>query len=181
MKNLLELEIERLKDTNFPRFASKVKVDMETECWNWMGALNTYGYGRFQLSRTTLLQGQQREISAHRYAYSKIVGLIPEGLQLDHLCRNRSCCNPNHLEPVTPRENLLRGATIPAIHAAKTHCPRGHEYIAENTSIINGQRVCIACKRKPGGHGPYRRSEVMQKRFIEYQSNLRAQDRLVRT
>ena len=85
---------------------------------------------------------------AHRYAYEELVGPIPEGLQLDHLCRNRSCVNPDHLEPVTCRENLRRGETLNAANLAKTHCPAGHPYAGENLSITaKGFRECIECGR----------------------------------
>jgi hypothetical protein len=86
----------------------------------------------------------------HRVAYEALVGPIPQGLCIDHLCRNRACVNPDHLEPVTNRVNILRGETIMAANAAKTHCVRGHEYTPENT-LINaktGTRRCAACNRE---------------------------------
>lgn len=90
-------------------------------------------------------RGQQ----AHRVAYELFVAEIPEGFDLDHLCRNRGCVNPDHLEPVTRRENLLRGETIPARNARITHCPQGHPYDAENTRIRPcGRRRCAACNRE---------------------------------
>jgi len=84
---------------------------------------------------------------AHRISYELLKGDIPEGLDLDHLCRNRGCVNPDHLEPVTRKENLLRGNTIPAKHARKTHCPQGHEYTKGNTFISkSGSRHCRKCR-----------------------------------
>lgn len=110
------------------------------DCWLWTGTVDTPGYGRVQINR--------RKIGAHRVAYEALVGPIPEGLDLDHLCRNRLCVNPAHLEPVTRRENLLRGNTVPAQRAARTHCPAGHEYTPENTYYsARNQRNCKECNR----------------------------------
>lgn len=87
---------------------------------------------------------------AHRFAYELIRGKIPEGLDIDHLCRNRQCVNPEHMEPVTPRENTIRGDTIPAHNLKKTHCPKGHPLSGDNLvkspSIIKlGYRWCKTC------------------------------------
>lgn len=125
------------------RFWSKVtKTDT---CWLWTAYLRR-GYGKIKISNRTVL--------AHRFAYEMLVGPIPDGLQLDHLCRVRNCVNPAHLEPVTSRENTLRGATPAALNAAKTHCKNGHEYTPENTYLIkptktqpNGARACRTCRR----------------------------------
>lgn len=87
---------------------------------------------------------------AHRVAYEQARGPIPEGLELDHLCRNRACVNPDHLEPVTHRENLLRADTFAARHAAQTHCVNGHEFTPDNTYIRTrpeGGRECRACRK----------------------------------
>jgi HNH endonuclease len=87
--------------------------------------------------------------AAHRYSYTQLVGPIPEGLDLDHLCRNRPCCNPAHLEPVTRSENLKRGNVgvwAKEHNGKKTHCPSGHEYSGDNLYIHpRGSRCCRAC------------------------------------
>lgn len=85
----------------------------------------------------------------HRVAWETLRGPIPDGMQLDHLCRQRACWNPDHLEPVSPRENVLRGVGITAMNAKKTHCPQGHPYDDANTGITStGKRRCRACGRE---------------------------------
>lgn len=121
------------------KFYERIVVDNDTRCWNWVGARTSSGYGNL------LIDG--KNFVAHRVSYELHRGRIPDGLNLDHLCRNRACVNPDHLDPVTQRVNLLRGETIPSKHAAKTHCPSGHEYIAENTAIYNGSRYCKTCRK----------------------------------
>ena len=91
------------------------------------------------------VQGQLQY--AHRLAYQSFYGPIPDGLVIDHLCRNRTCCNPAHLEAVTNRENTLRGVGFPALNDAKTHCPQGHEYAGEKLYVWKGKRFCRACRR----------------------------------
>ena len=84
---------------------------------------------------------------AHRMIYELLVGPIPDGLEIDHLCRNRGCVNPGHMEPVTHRENLMRGDTVAAANPAKTHCIRGHPYDDENTYRYGSHRYCRACNK----------------------------------
>lgn len=111
-------------------------------CWPWQGRLYG-GYGHIRLGGA-----EGGATNAHRAMYELLVGPIPDGLQLDHLCRNRKCVNPEHLEPVTCKENLRRGDTWQARNAAKTHCPAGHAYDAANTYIDGkGGRCCRACGR----------------------------------
>jgi hypothetical protein len=120
------------------RFLAKVSLDETTGCWLWTGAITGVGYG--------VLSFEGRKYNAHKMAYRHWTGEVPEGLQLDHLCRVRHCVNPAHLEPVTHRENSLRGTGAPARNAVKTHCKHGHEFTPENTRIRpNGWRACRAC------------------------------------
>jgi hypothetical protein len=105
-------------------------------CWLWAGYVNERGYAR--------LTYRGKIYRAHRFSYEAFVGEIPEGLVLDHLCRERSCVNPEHLEAVTNKENILRGVGPSAKNAKKTHCPRGHEYAYTDKT---GSRVCRECER----------------------------------
>lgn len=111
-------------------------------CWEWQAAKSRNGYGVFVLSR--------RSLYSHRVSYEIHKGPISVGLHIDHLCRNKSCCNPEHLEAVTSRENTMRSPIAPAaLNAAKTHCSYGHEYTPENTVVIKGGRgrSCRTCRR----------------------------------
>lgn len=114
------------------------KVQITEGCWLWTAALNAYGYGVFRPT-------QAFQVKAHRYAYEQLVGEIPEGLHLDHLCRNTRCVNPAHLDPVTSRVNTLRGVGPSAHNAQKTHCIHGHPFDAANTYHVDGRRRCRAC------------------------------------
>lgn len=105
------------------------------DCWVWTGAKSSNGYGNYW------------NRGAHRVVYELLVGEIPKGKQLDHLCRNRSCVNPEHLEPVTQKENLLRGIGQCAINAKKTECKRGHIFSSENTYVWRGKRICRECSK----------------------------------
>lgn len=124
------------------RFWQKVDKGGDNGCWNWTGAITSSGYGNFAINRVATV--------AHRLSYKWIIGEVDGGLDLDHLCRNRRCVNPAHLEPVSRSINLLRGDTIPAEHAKKTHCPQGHEYTQENTYVYakTNSRYCRICRAK---------------------------------
>lgn len=123
------------------RFLGKVDRLPCGGCWLWSAATNDAGYG--------LIHWRRRSYLAHRFAYENLVGDIPDGLELDHLCRVRNCVNPAHLEAVTRQVNALRGLSPSGIHARKTHCHRGHEFTNENTSIRpNGARRCLTCHRE---------------------------------
>lgn len=122
------------------RFFAKVQFDRETGCWIWLASRSHNGYGLFGPS-------SRRRVRAHRWAYERFVGPIPEGLVLDHTCRRPACCNPVHLEPVTNQENLLRGDGPAGANARKTHCIHGHEFDAGNTGRdVRGNRFCKTCR-----------------------------------
>ena len=115
------------------------RVNKTRQCWLWTGAITNKGYGTFSTVRT---------LRAHRVAYELCVGAIPEGLTLDHLCRNRACVNSAHLEPVTNKQNVLRGEGITAALAARDCCASGHPLSGENVRIdASGHRRCRACGR----------------------------------
>lgn len=122
------------------RFWSKVDRRADDECWPWLGSLDRDGYGRWRTKTTHML--------ASRRAYELLIGPIPEGMHIDHVwergCTQRDCVNPAHLEPVTPGENVRRSEP-----ARRTHCPHGHEYTEENTSLTSGTgRTCVTCNRE---------------------------------
>jgi hypothetical protein len=121
------------------RFMAKVKKSPGGGCWLWTACQSYDGYGYFRLN------GKQKR--AHRVAFELLVGPIPEGLSLDHLCRVRHCVNPAHLDPVPIKVNILRGQSVSAQNARKTHCPNGHELSDANLYLrSNGrERVCRTC------------------------------------
>ncbi len=119
----------------------RIKVEdrgHSTPCWVWQLSLNTAGYGQ------GLAPGAARVEQAHRFSYRAFTGPIPDGLHLDHLCRVRDCCNPAHLEPVSPAENARRAAPF-MLHS---HCKRGHELAGTNVSVGKWGRRCRLCKNE---------------------------------
>jgi hypothetical protein len=125
------------------RMTGKYYIDETTGCWLWTGALTGSGYAR--------MNHHGKHVTAHRAMYELVVGPVPKGLDLDHLCRMRRCINPAHLEPVTRAENLRRGiqAGVNVINAAKTHCLRGHPLSGDNVRLeTTGSRRCRTCERK---------------------------------
>lgn len=114
------------------RFKTKYKKS-PNGCWEWTAYISERGYAKFSFPHNGY---KTRPGNAHRYSYEKYIGKLRKGMTIDHLCRNRKCVNPKHLEQVSWQENLLRGEGIPAINAKKTHCKRGHEFTKANTRII---------------------------------------------
>lgn len=121
------------------RIHTRISIS-ESGCWEWHGGRDRNGYGRLQIDR--------RPRMAHRVSYELFVGPIPDGLELDHLCRVRHCINPAHLEPVTHRENVLRGDGWSGINARRTHCLHGHsldDAYRIKTGKRRGRRCCRQC------------------------------------
>jgi hypothetical protein len=110
---------------------------LNTPCWLWLGALANRGYAQ------TTVNG--RRDMAHRVVYEFLVGPIPRGLTLDHLCMVHHCVNPEHLEPVTNKVNTLRGNNPCAKRARQTHCKRGHPLVGDNLELDRFGRHCKAC------------------------------------
>lgn len=123
------------------------RIQITKDCWEWTGAHTSGGYAH------AIFDG--KNVSVHRWMYEFLTQPIAKDLHIDHLCRNRGCVNPDHMEPVTPRENVIRGDS-PALAAikqlSKTHCPQGHEYNNENTYVhpITRGRNCKECRRIRG-------------------------------
>jgi hypothetical protein len=133
-----------------PRIAAK--IDRTPDCWVWTGA-SSRGYGQVSVA------GRIRP--AHVVVYEALVGPVGEGLQLDHLCRNRLCVNPAHLEPVTPRLNTLRNTGPSAANAVKEQCPKGHPYDEANTiRYPDGRRWCRVCNRELNRRWRERRADA---------------------
>jgi hypothetical protein len=123
------------------KFWSLVVLPKGDGCWGWSGAVGKNGYATFVVDGESVL--------AHRFAYVMTFGDIPDELEIDHLCRNRGCARPSHLEAVTHRENLRRSPIqLSTINSAKTHCCHGHEFSRSNTRIDRkGYRLCRTCGR----------------------------------
>jgi len=139
----------RTKQTPIERFMEKIAISETlfwkgTPCWIWKGQLSPLGYGRFWANG--------RKGFAHRFSYQHHIRTIPKGLELDHLCRNPACSNPQHLEPVTHAVNIGRGATSQRNReraAVQTHCANGHILSADNVYLRLGKwRVCKICSRR---------------------------------
>lgn len=137
------------------RFLSRI-VKLPDGCWMWQGTKNPNGYGSFYVGNE--YPGRNQDL-AHRAAYRMFKGPIPKGLSIDHLCRRPLCVNPDHLEAVSLRENILRGAGVAAVNAAKTHCIHGHPLSGANLRIVQGKRQCVTCLRSAGKAHQQRRRD----------------------
>jgi hypothetical protein len=128
----------------------RLAVAGENGCLEWTGPLSQFGYALFRTKR--------KNFRVHRWAYERFIGPIPEGKVLDHICRNRKCVNPHHLEPVTLVENLDRGIRTNQ-NRDRTYCQHGHEFTPENTYYSGGKRACKTChywrqRRKAKSYDP---------------------------
>jgi len=128
--------------TPLERFMAKVEVNKETGCWDWQAHKNAAGYGGF------IPRKRGKSYKAHRWAYEFIAGkTIPDGYVLDHVtCSRPCCCNPDHLEPVTERENAMRGRSVAAANSKKTHCNFGHPLSGDNLYLYEGKKTARQCK-----------------------------------
>lgn len=131
---------------NKERFFKYIAVNSKNGCWVWTGSL-TKGYESFVFC----INKKAKTFRAHRVSYSIFKSTDIHGLVIDHICRNRSCVNPDHLRAVSTRENVLENSEgVAATNSKKTHCPKGHEYDQKNTVIYNGKRYCNSCRSSKG-------------------------------
>ena len=149
----------RLDDLDlWHRVWTRIIGDIQTQCWVWTAARNSDGHGEIKIGGVNN--------APYRVVYEWLVGPIPNGLVLDHLCRNRVCVRPEHLEPVTNEINIMRGQSAPAINARKNQCPRGHPYNAANTiHLPNGGRRCRTCSE---GYYMEHRDQIRAQRSAAY-------------
>ena len=135
LKDLEQAERLRVHDSRFWRH-----VDDSGNCWEWKGTKDRKGYGQFTVNK--------KHFFAHRWAYEALVGPIAVGMVVDHLCRNRACCNPSHMEIVTPVENVKRGEGITAQNSRKDKCQCGQPYFIAHRKDGRSYRYCRACKNE---------------------------------
>lgn len=129
-------------------FLSRIVVDKESECWNWNGTVNINGYGHLNIK----IDNKWTNVLTHRVSFKIFNGYLTEGLVIDHKCRNRLCCNPDHIREVTPQVNSTENSTsMGAVNIVKTHCKKGHEFTPDNIIVRNLKndrkgRDCLICK-----------------------------------
>lgn len=139
-----------MKKTVLQRFEEKYIPEPNTGCWLWLSGTDGHGYGQFFFLRPAY---KGKMMNAYKFSYEFFVKPVPKGLELDHLCRNRLCVNPDHLEAVTKKVNIQRGKGISALNSKKTLCPKGHKYDEENTkfgknSFGGTYRYCRKCNNE---------------------------------
>ncbi len=153
-------ESDRIIQSVEERFWHKVNKSHSLSCWTWLGTINEHGYGIFWVG------GQYKR--AHRFAYELLIGPLLSGQTVDHLCRNRRCINPAHLEAVTRKENILRGQGLSAQNARKTHCKHGHEFTLGNTKSQRDGRRCRQCAiRRSREHRARQREDMLATKGME--------------
>ena len=153
-----------------PRVADPYVVDADTGCWIWLLARDKDGYGKVKRAG--------RSGPAHRWYYEQAVGDVPVGLVLHHRCENRACVNPDHLEPLSVRDNTLRSTTAPsALNAIKTHCLRGHPLSGDNLHVQGGRRICRTCRQVHSVESLRRRVERGQAAAYQRQYRVQHGDR----
>jgi hypothetical protein len=141
---MVQLQLSNVKELTLPIETLKARLLRQSidsnGCRVWLGGKGSTGYGYIKIDHSQRL--------VHRVAYEVYKGAIPEGYQIDHLCKNTSCINPQHLEAVTQRENILRSNSFAAINSKKTECINGHSLIGDNVYIKpNGARNCKECRK----------------------------------
>jgi hypothetical protein len=154
------MRVPRVAGSDVERVWAKFERD-ESGCWCWI-AQTSKGYGQFRLG--------PRMVYAHRWMYETLVGPIPRGFDIDHLCRNTLCVNPAHLEPVTHAENTRRGVSPAAVNAQRTRCVNGHDFTPENTyERTNGNRSCRTCVNEASKRYKQRKRKLVlaQRRRID--------------
>lgn len=146
------------------------KVDATGDCWEWTAYKDEKGYGRIHVSSKP-----KRAMTAQDVAWELLVGPIPAGMVVDHLCRNHGCVNAgSHLELVTRRVNYERGYSLQRINSKKTHCPQGHLYTAENTYVLPSRptaRYCKTCHKDTSPERAARRRARPEKRAFDNEQN----------
>jgi hypothetical protein len=131
----------------------RIEIDETTGCWNWTGSVGQNGYG--YVAHPTFVTEP-----AHRASYRLFVGRLKKGMEIDHLCKNRRCVNPAHLEQVTGKENQRRSDGTGGVNFRKTHCIRGHAFDEENTYVTpRGDRQCRKCRNEAEKIGRVKRLE----------------------